>query len=68
MEMLFDYEKFSKIAKGIIINPGEDTPREVNIENNFNITNKENVDSQVMVKDVEKMMKTELRKFGKIKR
>ena len=68
MEMLFDYEKFSKIAKGIIINPGEEAPREVNIENNFNITNKEKVDTQVMVKDVEKMMKTELRKFGKIKR
>ena len=68
MEMLFDYEKFTKIAKGVITNPIEDSPREVNIENNFNITNKEKVDTQVMVKDVEKMMKTELRKFGKIKR
>ena len=68
MEMLFDYEKFTKIAKGVIPTPSEDSPREVNIENNFNITNKEKVDTQVMVKDVEKMMKTELRKFGKIKR
>lgn len=59
-----DIEWMTKsIVRAIKDNGGAD----VDITNNFDITNNEKVDGEILVKDINKIMASELRRFGRIK-